>query len=165
VARAGFWAIAASVLLAVTAGLLLWTARARDSLARDIGAHLALEPGSWTPTEVLSGDAIDTVLRSAHVELVGGQDRVVFARTCLVHGHWVPHLVVRTAQGPIAVVILPGEPVKSPAAFHESGFRGMLLPAPRGSIAVLTQQGALSAQVAQQLGGAVRWLPDEPAVR
>jgi hypothetical protein len=163
--RTGFWAIAASVLLALAVGLLLWTARPPDSLARDVGAHLALEPASWTRTEVLSGDAIDAVLRAAHVELVGGQDRVVFARTCFVHGHWVPHLVVRMEQGPVAVVILPDEPVKSPQAFHESGFTGILLPAPGGSIAVLTQQDALSTQVAQQVSGAVHWLRNEPASR
>jgi hypothetical protein len=131
----------------------------QDSLARDIGAHLALEPDSWAASQVLSADAVKTVLQRSHVELASGQDRVVFARTCFVRGHWVPHLVVRTEQGPIAVLILPDEPVQSLQTFQEGGFTGVLLPAPRGSIAVLTRQAALSLDVARQLGVSVRWLP------
>jgi hypothetical protein len=159
------WAVAASALLATVAGLLLWTASVHDSLARDLEAHVAREPDSWTGLQVLSADSVQAVLRRSHVELARGQDQVVFARTCFLRGHWVPHLVVRTRQGAVAVLILADEPVSGSRSFHEGSLTGVLLPAPRGSIAVLTRQDALSLDAARQLGSAVRWLPDSPATR
>jgi hypothetical protein len=156
------WAVAASLLLATLGGLVLWTASAGDSLARSVGDHVAHEPQSWAASQVLSREAVEAVLHRSHIELAGGQDQVVFAQTCYIRGKWLPHLVVRTAQGLVAVLILPDEPVSASRTFHEYGFTGVLLPAPRGSIAVLTQQASLSLDVAQQLRAEVRWLPDKP---
>lgn len=151
------WAMSASLVLAVLGGVLLWTARANDSLAQTLTNHVALEPLAWKGTETVPPETIDRVMRDAGLKLAKGQDRVVFARTCLVHGHVVPHLVVRTSQGPVAVVVMPDEPARASSSFHAGNVTGLVMPAPRGSIAVLTQQDVLSLDVAQELKNEVSW--------
>lgn len=154
------WAMATSVVVAAVGAVLLWTVHASDSLAQELFTHVSLEPKSWTLTDAAPPETIQKVMQRAHLELTRGQDRVVFARTCFVHGHLVPHLVVRTAQGPVAVVVMPDEPASANRSFHVGNVTGLVLPAPRGSIAVFTQQDVLSLDVAQALKGEVRWLPD-----
>jgi hypothetical protein len=160
--RSRAWAMAASVLVALVGGVALWSARAPESLAREIGFHLALEPDAWTAPQTISLQDVNALLGPSHVALAADQDQVIFARQCWVHRELAPHLVVRTTEGPVAVIILPGVPVKAPQTFHENGFTGVLLPAPRGSIAVLTQKDEIGAEVARRLSQAVRWLPDGP---
>jgi Protein of unknown function (DUF3379) len=84
---------------------------------------------------------------------------VMYAHSCYFRGHFVPHLVVSTAQGPITVIVLPDEKVKQRTNFHEDGMSGVISPAPHGSIAVLAQGDANVDAVAQQLQQSVRWLP------
>jgi hypothetical protein len=150
------WALAATLLLALLGTLL--AVRSDDSLARDVVAHVALEPESWKSSWPLDEAAVDEVLGPARVALAGDQDRVVYARTCLFHGHPVPHLVVQTRQGPITVLILRDERVKSAHPFHEEGFTGVLAPASHGSIAILARGDAPMTEVAQELKRSVRWL-------
>jgi hypothetical protein len=154
------WAVAAALLLALLGTLL--AVRSTDSLARDVVAHVALEPESWKSSWPLDAAAVDVVLSPARVALASGQDRVVYARTCLFHGRRVPHLVVQTRQGPVTVLILRDEHVESKRAFHEDGFTGVLSPAPHGSIAVLAKGDAPVAEVGEQLNSSVRWLDDNP---
>jgi hypothetical protein len=127
-----------------------------------VTTHLNREPSAWNPTQTVSEESVNAVLAPAHVALAGHQDRVVFARRCLIEHTVVPHLVVRTDQGPVNVIILPGLHPKSSRMFHENGFTGVLVPAPRGSVAVLTQKQELTAAVVQEMSSAVRWLPDAP---
>jgi hypothetical protein len=154
------WALAASILVAVLGTLAVWTLRPSDSLAHDVMAHVALEPDSWEGSAEVPETAVKEILLSAHVALDGAQDRVVYARTCEFHHHRVPHLVVKTWQGPITVLILPEE-VKEARPFHEEGFTGVLAPAPRGSIAILAQGNESVARVAEELRGRLHWLPEE----
>lgn len=158
--RARAWTLAASVLAATAAALLLWTGMARDTLARDLGDHIALERRTLSRTRVVPAEKVEGVLRKAHAVLASGQDRVVFAHVCWVRRHWVPHLVVRTDQGPVTVLLLTEERVDTASTFHEAGFTGVLLPAPRGSLAVLSQQEGMGIAAARQIAQAIRWLPD-----
>jgi hypothetical protein len=67
---------------------------------------------------------------------------ITYAHSCWFRGRRVPHLIVQTPQGPVTVVVLPRERVTGTVDFEEDGYRGMLLPAERGSIAVLTRDRA-----------------------
>jgi hypothetical protein len=66
-------------------------------------------------------------------------ESIVYASDCWFRGHFVPHLVVTTADGPVTVIILVNEKVSKPEPFNEDGFSGLLVPAPTGSVAVLSR--------------------------
>ena len=154
------WALAASVLLAMLAVLSLWLLRPSETLARDVVAHVREEPESWLARQQVDAQSIDTALRGAGVKLDITSDRISYAQSCWFRDHYVPHLVVQTAQGPVTVMILRNQHVSARRTFHEEGMSGVIVPAPQGSIALLTRGGANIDAVTAQLQQDVRWLPD-----
>jgi hypothetical protein len=152
-------ALAASVLVATLAVLAVWLVRPSDTLAREVVAHVQEEPDSWLARQHVDAQSIDAALRGAGVKLDITSDRISYAQSCWFREHYVPHLVVQTAQGPATVLILRYQHVSARRSFHEAGMSGVIVPAPQGSIAVLTRGGADTAAVAEQMQQDVRWLP------
>jgi hypothetical protein len=153
------WALAASVLLAMLAVLAVWALRPSDTLAREVVAHVQEEPESWLARQQVDAQSIDSALRGAGVKLDITSDRIIYAQSCWFRDHYVPHLVVQTAQGPVTVMILRNQHVSARRTFHEEGMSGVIVPAPQGSIAVLTRGGANIDAVTAQMLQDVRWLP------
>lgn len=153
-------ALAASVLLAMLAVLAVWALRPSDTLAREVVAHVQEEPESWLARQQVDAQSIASALRSAGVKLDITSDRITYAQSCWFRDHYVPHLVVQTAQGPVTVMILRNQPVRARRTFREEGMSGVIVPAPPGSIAVLTRGGANIDAVTAQMLQDVRWLPD-----
>jgi hypothetical protein len=153
------WALAASVLLASVAVLGVWLLRPSDTLAHDLVAHVQDEPDSWLAAQQVDAEGISHALHGAGVGLDLTSDKVTYAQSCWFHGHYVPHLVVQTAQGPATVLILRHEQVRGPRTFRESGMNGVIVPAENGSIAVLARGGNVDL-LARQMQQDVRWLPE-----
>lgn len=154
------WAAAASVVAASLLGLLLWFSAPRDSFADYLVAHVEGEPHALVRT----GDAVeparlDDVLARSGVRLRHGVGTISFAMSCWFHGHYVPHLVVQGDHGPVTVLVLTEElGVTQRETFREGGFRGVVLPAPRGAVAVLAHD-AQAEQVAERFLQAVEYQP------
>jgi hypothetical protein len=152
------WALAASVLLAMLAVLSVWLLRPSDTLAREVVAHVQEEPESWLARQQVDARGINDALRGAGVSLDITSDRITYAQSCWFRDHYVPHLVVQTAQGPVTVMILRNQRVSGRRTFHEAGMSGVIVPAPQGSIAVLARGGADVGGVATQMQQDVHWL-------
>jgi hypothetical protein len=143
------WALAASLLVAVIGAV--WLLRPSDTLAHDIVAHVQGEPNSWVSTQVVDVRALQELLHKAGVTDSNLTSReVTYAQYCLFRGHFVPHLVLHTAQGPVTVMVLPDEPISRRETFHESGYTGVIVPAPHGSLAVLSRGATSMDSLAQQ---------------
>ena len=153
-------ALAASVLLAMLTVFAVWLLHPSDTLAREVVAHVQEEPDSWLARQHVDAQSIDDALRGAGVKLDITSDRISYAQSCWFRDHYVPHLVVQTAQGPATVLILRNQHVSARRSFNEGGMSGVIVPAPQGSIAVLTRGGADTDAVAAQMQQDVRWLPD-----
>jgi len=149
---AGGLALAASVAgVAVLAGLL-WAGFPRDSLAADVVAHMAHEPDAWSTTAPLAAPEVARVLAASGLRLRPGAIEVTYASTCWFRARRVPHLVVRTATGPVTVMVLTGERLAAGERFDEGGFRGVLVPAGAATLAVLARDEAdLDAAAARTL--------------
>ena len=157
------WALAASVLLGSAILLGAWLLRPSDSLAHDVVVHVQHEPDSWLSAQQVNAQGIGAALQRAGVALDLTSDKITYAQSCWFHGHYVPHLVVQTSQGPATVLILRHEQVNGARSFHESGLNGVIVPAEagRGSIAVLAHGAGVEA-LARQMQQDVRWLPEPP---
>ena len=150
------WAIAASVLLALIATLAVWALRPGDTLAGEVVAHVEAEPQSWASNQDVSPGALGAILRKSGVVLDATPYSVVYAQSCWFRGHYVPHLVVRTADGLVTVLVLRSEHVRKREAFSEGGFAGVIVPASQGSIAVLTRGSGAMDRIAEQMQLAIR---------
>jgi hypothetical protein len=160
--RRGWWAAAASVLLAVGVAGGLWVAVPGPSLAADVVGHMAGEPGAWARTDVaVPGPALEKVLAESHVRLKSNAGLVSYANSCAFRGHQVPHLVVQTEAGPVTVMVLTHESAPVETRFDEQGYRGLIVPVPgHGSIAVLERGGSGMStvrRVAAKVIGAIDW--------
>jgi hypothetical protein len=150
------FALAASVLLAMVIGGVFWTLGSQNALAAEVVEHVKHEAGSWEAHEVLPESTLAAVLKEAGVEFDGSMP-VVYASACLFRGHDVPHLVVQTSGGPLTVMLLAHEKVGERQEFAEDGYRGVVVPAGSGSVAILARGGKVPDDVATKLLSGVRW--------
>jgi Protein of unknown function (DUF3379) len=153
------WALAASVVFAMFAVVALWVLRPTDTLARDVVAHVQHEPDSWLATQHVSAQGIGEALQDSGVELNITSDKVTYAQSCWFRGHYVPHLVLQTPQGPVTVLILRHEQLSRRRSFREAGMSGVIVPAGSGSIAVLSRDNGDLDALAGQIQSDVHWLP------
>jgi hypothetical protein len=140
--RRPLWAIAAS-LVVVLAGALAWLLNPRDSFAQQVIEHVNGEAFALVRTsQPADPRELADVLARARVQLKPDSMFVSYAAPCQFRGHVVPHLVVQTERGPVAVMVLADESAQDkPARIDEEGFRGVVVQAPRGALVVLGQDG------------------------
>lgn len=150
-------AMAASLVAGVLVATTLWLSYPEPSLAGEVIGHALHEPGSWTASQIVAEHRLEEVLGPSGVRLRANAGRVTYAKRCFFEGHWVPHLVVQTAQGPVTVFLLGHREVDGPARVEERGFAGVVLPAPRGSIAVVGRGVTDLDTIARQVFDAVDW--------
>jgi len=150
------FALAASVLVALLVGGGAWLFRPQAALAGELVEHVRHESGSWALQRRLAPDEVAAVLARAGVHFDSSMP-VVYASPCPFRGHVAPHLVVHTEQGPVTVMLLPGERLAGRQEFAEEGLEGVLLPAGEGSVALLTRGGAVPPATEAALLSAVRW--------
>lgn len=156
--RARQFALAASVAgVALLVGLM-WIGVPRQSLASAVVAHMAHEPQAWVRSEAMPEDSVAQVLAGSGVALRDGLPGISYANSCWFRGRYVPHLVVQTAEGPVTIMVLPREEVAARVAFDEEGYRGVLVPAQRGSIAVLARGAADVDEVVSEALAAIHYL-------
>ncbi|MEX1994083.1 MAG: DUF3379 family protein [Steroidobacteraceae bacterium] len=155
--RRRLFAIAASIVVGLSVGLVLLVSAPRASLAREVIDHVAHEPGAMAGTAPVAAGVLSGVLDPEGVRLRPGVGEVSFAARCVHDGHVVPHLVVRVPEGMVTVLLLRHREVDEPTQVSDQGFEGVVLPAPRGSIAVVGQGIANLDGVAQKVFEAVDW--------
>ncbi len=156
--RRGWFAAAASVLVAICVAGGLWLALPRPSLAADVVGHMADEPGAWSRTDVpVPSGKLERVLSDSRVRLKSSAGLVSYANSCPFRGHRVPHLVVQTAAGPVTVMVLTHEAVNGAMHFDEQGYRGMIVPIPgHGSVAVLERGPNTDMKAVEEVAARVR---------
>lgn len=155
--RRRYFAIAASIVAGLSVGLVLLVSAPRASIAREVVDHVVHEPGTMNLLVPVTAGALAGVLDPEGTRLRPGIGDVTFAARCVHQGHVVPHLVVRMPEGAVTVLLLRHREIDEPVQISEQGLEGVVLPAPRGSIAIVGQGLKDPAGVAQKVFEAVDW--------
>jgi hypothetical protein len=155
--RRRFYSIAAALVAGIALGVVLLVVAPRASIAREVIGHVMHETGTMGPTTPLAPADLAGVLDPDGVRLRPGVGDVTFAARCVFDGRVVPHLVVRTPQGPVTVLMLRHRRLGRPVRISEQGYEGVVMPAPRGSVAIVGQDVADIDGVAQKVFDAVHW--------
>ncbi len=155
--RRRLFAIAASLVVGAAVGVVLLVSAPRTSIAREVIGHVAHEPGAVNGTAPLAPVALAEVLDPDGTRLRPGIGDVTFAARCVFDGHVVPHLVVQTPQGPVTVLMLRHRTIEEPLRIDEQGYRGVVLPAPKGAIAIVGTGITDIDSVARTVFDAVDW--------
>jgi len=152
--------IAASFALAAIIGMqFVGNGTANDQrLAAEILAHLDHEPWALKVTDVsVSDEQFGRVINPA----VGTMDRdfglVSYARTCIINGMSIPHLVIQGKHGPVTLLLMPNEMVSSPISLVGESVNGVILPHGDGSIAIIGQREERIQDLEQRVIDSVEW--------
>ena len=156
-------ALAASV---VMVGLLASFAWRHDHpsdvvLASDVVRHIENpdEAMAIKPDRALLHDAayVQGVMQEAGTGMRGGMDDVTYAQVCLFLGERVAHLVVHGANGPVTIMLLRHIHVDKSVSVDQDGFHGVIVPAGKGSIAIVTNNNTPVQPMEQELTSKVEW--------
>jgi anti-sigma factor RsiW len=131
------------------------------TLAAQVIAHMDHEEASRQVTTVAVSDQ---ALRDAIDADVSQMDQniglISYARTCVINGHTVPHLVVQGTSGPITLILLPDETIDNAIPLNGERVHGVILPVGSGSVAIIGQRQEQLAEVGaigQRVVESVKW--------
>lgn len=152
-------ALAASVVLAALVGVQFigGDPGAGLSLAKEVLAHVDHEPMALRPDNPLVSDATYTKVVSPVGTIDRGVGLVTYARTCVVNGNEIPHLVIRGENGPITLLLMPDEMIDGAVSLDGDGVSGVILPVGTGSIALIGERGEDLEKVQQRVLESVAW--------
>jgi hypothetical protein len=152
------WQLAASLVASVMIGTSIWVASTRESFAEQIVTHTDHESFAMIRTdERVDKRVLDDILAKSGVSLRPDAADVSYAAICSFRGRGVPHFVVQTDEGPVTVMVLTEEkPTKTRTHFAEEGYEGIIVPAPRGVLAVLGK-GVSVERATEKVLAALTW--------
>ncbi|MGE5625294.1 MAG: DUF3379 family protein [Bacillota bacterium] len=156
-------AVAASAVMALV--LAAWAYRHQHpegvELADAVVKHIENpeEAQAIGPDRALIRDAsyVQDVLQRAGAGMQGGMDDVTYAHVCLFRGERVAHLVVQGANGPVTIMLLRHTHVEKTVPVDEDGFHGVIIPAGKGSIAIVTNNATPVQPMETELTSKVEW--------
>jgi len=160
VARAPIWpyGLAAAVALVSVLVTALLVSAPQDALARSVAVHMNNEQAAFTLTQPVNPAQLAAVLDAAHLQILPGGPVVTYANTCSLRGHKVPHLAVMTEHGPVVVMVLPYDSVRAREEFNENGYHGVLVPAARGSLAIVSTRAEDFDSIISAVASRIRYL-------
>jgi len=149
---------AAFALVAVVATQYFSAGTGYPSLADEIVAHLDHEPMALkVTTEGVSESTLLDVVRADVVELSADLGLVTYARTCVINGNTIPHLVIQGEKGPVTLLLLPDEEIDMAVPLDGKAVHGVLLPVGKGSVAIIGERDERIGEIEQRVIDSVTW--------
>lgn len=145
------WGIAASLFLALGAGIFGRRYLAHDPLGDEAIDHVAHEPQSFTTTHTVGNEFLPAVLAEQGLKTVAALGPVTYERICPMDGRSARHIVIRTAQGPVTLFLMADNPDHRRRSSVESGgMAAVTKPAAKGTIAIVasTMDQATAVEIA-----------------
>lgn len=158
-AKPGWFALAASVMLAAVLGVRMFAVDVDDaSLGAAVLAHVDHDPSAL----VVSGTPVsNTVLERAVPPTVAHMDHdaglITYAKSCEINGKTVPHLVIQGEKGPVTILLMPDEKVASAQTLDGDNVHGVILPVGNGSIAIIGARDESLGRIEQSVLSSVAW--------
>ena len=152
-------AVAASVAIAAVLGVrFLSPTPVYESLAAEAIAHMDHEPEAMQVTSVpVSERQLTSVVNNGGVELNRDVGLISYAKSCIINGKEVPHLVLQGETGPITLLLMPEERVENATPLSGESINGVILPVGDGSIAIIGEREEDFSQIEKKVVDSVAW--------
>lgn len=152
-------AMAASVVVAALLGIRLLSSGVEyESLADEILAHLDHEPYALQVTDVPVSDArLASVVPANVAQMDHSAGLITYARSCVINGHEVPHLVIQGERGPVTILLMPEETIAEPQQLEGENINGVILPVGSGSVAIIGESDESLEKIQQQVLKSATW--------
>jgi len=127
-------------------------------LAAQVIAHMDHEQHSRVVTDVAVPErTLEAVVGNDLDELNPRIGLVTYARSCVINGKLVPHLVIQGSRGPVTLLLMSEESVEGPVPLEGRGINGVILPVGDGSIAIVGERDEPLDQIREQVVNSVKW--------
>ena len=155
-------ALAASAALAALVAIgdarLFGGAPHHGSLAEEILAHLDHEPHALRVSDEAVSDARLTRIVPANLATLDhSAGLITYVQTCKINGKLSPHLVIQGKSGPVTVILMPEERVRSAQTITGERINGVILPVGNGSIAIIGGEDEDLEPIQRRLIDSVTW--------
>jgi len=159
ISRPTWFAVAAAVLLAVFVGVRAPDMSSADgSLEEQVLAHLDHEPQALRVTRTRVSDSRLAEVVPANVAAMNDDVGLIsYARSCVINGKKVPHLVIQGEHGPVTILLMPGEKITQAKTLDGVGIQGVILPVGDGSIAIIGDREEKLGQIEKNVLDSVTW--------
>lgn len=151
-------ALAAALVLAL--GLSLWAPRglSPEALAAGVIDHVRAEPQALAAEQAIPRSALVSVFARNGVDLLGDPVPASYAGRCpLPGGGQGEHIVLKTPQGKVTLILMPDKPVAAALRLFKNGLNVSVLPAGGGSLALVAESDALVRATETALLANLRW--------
>lgn len=154
-----WFAIAATVVIAAFIGVrMVGNNVTYPSLADEIVAHLDHEPRALKVTDKPVGDrALARAVPASIAEMNHEAGLITYARTCIINGKKIPHLVIQGEFGPVTILLMPDEMIDGAVQIEGQSINGVILPVGSGSIAIIGEDEENLGKIQQNVMNSVSW--------
>ena len=155
-------ALAASAALAALVAIgdarLFGGGAGHGSLAEEILAHLDHEPHALRVSDEAVSDArLTRIVPASLATLDHSAGLITYVQTCKINGKLSPHLVIQGRSGPVTVILMPEERVRSAQTITGERINGVILPVGNGSIAIIGGEDEDREPIQRRLIDSVTW--------
>ncbi len=155
-----YWLGLAASFFAVVVGLAALSIGAQPAMAGNLLSHVEHERPSSNRREP-NRDHVQQVFYSVRSQASNIPGQVLYASNCTIDGKLVAHLIVREGDRDYTVILVPDEMVARSHHIQNKHLKGMIVPHPLGSLAVITDESSAAdgiENVANQYGQAIEGL-------
>ncbi len=155
------WALAASIVLGIAAGLntLKTTGPGADAkYATYAIEHVVDSTESFTTLLNTGNDALDMAMRSVGATIKEPIGRVRYIKLCPIGDDFGWHIVFETPQGLATLILVPNRQIGSAASISENGWSALVQPTRQGYYAVVTESANTTKIIGQMIKTRIKWV-------
>lgn len=128
------------------------------TLAEQVIAHLDHEASALAVTDVaVSERTLSSVVSNDVAQMDRGVGLVTYARSCVINGKSVPHLVIQGEKGPVTLLLMPDETLSEAIPLEGESINGVILPVGKGSIAIIGERDEPVDKIGNRVAESVSW--------
>lgn len=151
-------ALAAALVLALGLSLLTPRALSPEALAAGVIAHVRAEPEALAAEQSVPRSTLAFVFARGGADLLGDPIAASYAGRCPLPGGGAgEHIVLKTPQGKVTLILMPDKPVAAALRLFKDGLNVSVLPAGTGSLALVAESDALVRATETDLLPNLRW--------
>jgi Protein of unknown function (DUF3379) len=151
-------ALALSLLLGLGLGLIFPRGMSPETLAAGVIAHVRDEPQALAAEQHVPMPQLIRAFERSGGELLASLAEASYAGRCpLPGGGYGEHIVLKTPQGKVTLILMPGKPANGGLRLFKDGLSVSMLPAGQGSLALVAESDELVRTTQAAIDRAVRW--------
>jgi hypothetical protein len=154
-------ALAATLVLALGLAFMAPRGMSPETLAAGVIAHVRHEPEVLAAEQRVPMAKLVRAFARSGGDLMSEPAQVSYAGRCpLPGGGHGEHIVLKTPQGKVTLILMPSKPVTAALRLFKDGLNVSVLPAGEGSLALVAESEPLVRSTESALLRAVRWHGD-----